>query len=243
MRSALPFTLALASLALSSRASAYTDAARFAAPALEGGAGGRFFTGAPADGYACSVCHRGGGTPAIAIDGIPADGWEPNVTYELVLALPAGVRSAGAAMEIADDEGVPQGALALVPEAELDATDRCREGVVATTLSLESTRLIASTNVCGATRARVRWTAPSTPRRGVRVFAAVVAGNDSGDPTGDGASTIALPLRARGAPEASGAVLTQRCSARPGAGESSAAMMMLALVAATLAARRARARP
>lgn len=228
--------------ALPSRAHAYLDGARFDAPAIEGGAGGRSFTGAPADGYTCSVCHRGGGTAPIAIAGIPPDGWAPGVTYELTLTMPEGTRTAGAALEIAGDDGADAGALALVPDAELDASDRCRDGASATSQVLAGERLIARIAVCGAARARVRWTAPAMPQSGVRLFASAVAGNDSADASGDGVTAIVLPLRTRAAPESEGAILTQRCSATAGRNGRAGVGTALALTFAAVLARRRRAR-
>lgn len=226
---------AFAITAPASSARAYLDTARFEAPAIEGGGGGRSFTGAPADGYTCAVCHRGGGSPALDVAGIPEDGWEPGATYELVVTLPAATRNAGAALEIAGDDGRGRGAIAIVPDAELEAGDRCRDGVTATTLALDAgERLVARTNVCGAARARVRWTAPPTAESGVRLFVSAVAGNDSADPSGDGASAVVLPLRARGAPEAEGAMLGQRCSTTQGAGSTGVAATTLALAALVL---------
>jgi hypothetical protein len=237
--------LVVALVAIASPAHAYLDPARFDAPAIDGGAGGRSFTGAPRDGYGCSVCHRGGTPPAVEITGIPDEGWDPGRTYELVVAMPEGVRSAGAAIEIADQEGDAVGTLALVPVAEQQAADQCARdplrGLAATAIVPVPDRLIARTTVCGAERARVRWTAPAEPVTGVRVFAAMVASDDSGDPSGDGASVTARPLRARGAPDVEGAVLSARCSAA--AGGPFAGSVPLVAASAWVLLRRRRTRP
>jgi hypothetical protein len=37
-------------------AHAYSELERFGEPAVDGGGGGRYFTGAPTDGYSCHVC-------------------------------------------------------------------------------------------------------------------------------------------------------------------------------------------
>lgn len=222
-------------LAPASAARAYLDPARFSAPAIEGGAAGRYFTGAPDDGYTCSVCHRGGGEPRLALAGVP-ELWDPGATYELVLTLPEGARSAAANLEIAGGEADGElGTLELVPDAELEAADRCRDDRPATSVVALEGRLVARLEACGAARARVRWTAPATPRTDVRYFAAAVTANDSGDPTGDGAATLVAPLRARGAPEPTGARIAQRCTI--GHGRAEAPWALIAALALLLAAR------
>lgn len=208
----LAILVACCALAAPSPVRAYLDGARFEAPALEGGGGGRFFSGAPADGYGCAVCHSGGTAPVISVAGLPAEGWSPGVTYDLTVAFPEGTRSGGAVVEIADGSGSGVGTLEAIPDAELEAADRCRTGTGATSIVPLADRALARTEVCGAARARVRWTAPTSPVTGLRVFASMVVANDSGDPTGDGATTTATPLRARGAPELEAGHLGQRCS-------------------------------
>jgi len=59
------------------RARAFSEPAYYAADASGGGGGGRWFTGSPAEGYGCSVCHTG---PAqlvsypLYIEGLPHAG-------------------------------------------------------------------------------------------------------------------------------------------------------------------------
>lgn len=240
MRSALAVGLGVAlALAEPGVAHAYLDGTRFAAPALEGGAGGRYFTGAPEDGYSCAVCHRGGGSAPLALEGVPAL-WDPGTTYELTLALPDSVRTAGANLEIADDAGRGQGTLEVIPDAELGDAERCRDGRPATTPVLIEGRLIARVEPCGARRARVRWTAPPMPRTDVRFFASAVTGNDSADPSGDGTSAFVVPFRARGAPDPSGAMLSQRCSIDHATRRRPGTPLALLALAALLARRRQR---
>lgn len=224
--------VALASVAaclalVPARAHAYLDGARFVDPVLEGGAGGRFFTGAPGDGYGCVVCHGGGGTAAVTIEGLPEGGWAPGERYDLSVVFPEGSRSAGAVLEIADENGDPVGDLDLVPDAELEDADRCRDDTAAVVLAPLSGRAVARAEVCGARRLRARWTAPAAPATGVRLFASAVLGDDSGDPTGDPAITLTRPLRARGAPALEDGRLGQSCAARPGRG----GLLPLALLA------------
>jgi hypothetical protein len=87
------------------RAQAYLDGRTFEDDAVNGGGGGRLFTGAPGDGYDCSVCHRGGAPLALTVEGIPSEGWEPGRTYVLAIPFPEGARNVGAVIEVADERG------------------------------------------------------------------------------------------------------------------------------------------
>jgi hypothetical protein len=229
-RALLLLTLAL----LPARARAYLEPARFTDPVLEGGAGGRFFTGAPGDGYGCAVCHDGGAAE-VGVEGLPEGGFEPGAEYDLALIFPADARSAGAVIEIADEMGEAVGALALVPEGELEDADRCRDDAPAVALVPADDRLLARAEVCGARRARVRWTAPDGPVSGVRLFASAVLGDDSGDPTGDPTVTLVRPLRARSAPLLEAGRLGTRCSAAAARAD---APLLLALALLLAIARR-----
>ncbi len=223
-----------------SLAHAYSDGTRFEDPTLLGGAGGRFFTGAPADGYGCAVCHTGGTPPPIVFAGLPAAGWDPGVTYDLTLAFPEGARSASAVVEIADESGQGVGTLELVQDADLDAADRCRDGTAATSIVPVAGRTLARTDACGAARARVRWIAPASALTGLRIFASMVVANDSGDFTGDAAATVATPLRASSAPETEAGHLGQRCSIDHGVGAAPRGSIAWSLFALALLARRRR---
>lgn len=205
----------LATALVPAPALAYRDGARFVEPVLEGGAGGRFFSGAPRDGYGCAVCHEGAAA-SVTVEGIPSAGWDPGATYDLSVIFPAGARSVGAVLEVASEEGDGVGDLELVPDAELEAADRCRDDTAAVDLAPVTGRHVARADACGATRARVRWTAPpAAVAGGVRLFVGAVVADDSGDFTGDAAVTLVRPLRARGAPEVEAGTLAQRCSAAP----------------------------
>jgi MYXO-CTERM domain-containing protein len=54
----------------------------------KGGGGGRWFTGSPAEGYGCSVCHTGFGPEPLYVDGLPTTGYLPGTTYDIRLAWP-----------------------------------------------------------------------------------------------------------------------------------------------------------
>lgn len=85
---------ALVVLVAARDAHAYTEPRSYLEPAQEGGGGGRFFTGSPAEGYACSVCHVSQERERLELSGLPEDGYLPGVTYELRFAWPAYARRA-----------------------------------------------------------------------------------------------------------------------------------------------------
>jgi hypothetical protein len=83
----LACAVVLAALADEARAYSTPDASA-EQPAL-GGGGGRWFTGSPADGFGCTVCHA----PAsgqrhfpLRVAGLPSDGYVPGQRQEIVLA-------------------------------------------------------------------------------------------------------------------------------------------------------------
>ncbi|MBK9033263.1 MAG: hypothetical protein IPL61_18655 [Myxococcales bacterium] len=65
----------------------FSEPERYAEPAIDGGGGGRYFTGAPPDGLSCSVCHGGGDTPEVKIAGLP-DRIDAGKRYEATLTWP-----------------------------------------------------------------------------------------------------------------------------------------------------------
>jgi hypothetical protein len=222
------------------RAQAYLDGRTFEDDAVNGGGGGRLFTGAPGDGYDCSVCHRGGAPLALTVEGIPSEGWEPGRTYVLAIPFPEGARNVGAVIEVADERGRGAGTLEGLAAGELTAEDLCRGDAPAAHGVEAEARTVARADVCGAQRLAVRWTAPSTPVTSLRVFASVVAADDSGDPSGDATGRSASALRARGEPALEGGRLTAGCAVH--GGSSASRWTLVTMLALTLAARRRRTR-
>jgi hypothetical protein len=70
---------------------AFSEPSSYSDEANQGGGGGRWFTGSPADGYGCDVCHTGAPSqpnyPLYAA-GFPEGGYVPGQTYELQLSWP-----------------------------------------------------------------------------------------------------------------------------------------------------------
>ncbi|MGB0681050.1 MAG: hypothetical protein ACPGUV_15480, partial [Polyangiales bacterium] len=162
-------------------AAAYLSRSRFDQTVLEGGGGGRHFTGSPFDGQSCNVCHVGGKEPRMTIDGLPIDtGFDPQTTYSLTLSWPAGTNSA-AAMEMVDAIGFGAGLLQVIPDGEQVAEDRCATGIAAASAAtLDRARSVVGVDACGAQRLRALWTSPANAIAEVNLYAVLVQGDQSG---------------------------------------------------------------
>ncbi len=80
--------LCLGVLGSAESARAFTDPGSFYAKPVDGGGGGRWFTGAPPDGYGCGVCHSGSRAEDLVVEGLPAQGYTPGETYRIRIAWP-----------------------------------------------------------------------------------------------------------------------------------------------------------
>jgi len=199
-------------------AQAYVSASRFDDPAVDGGGGGRHFTGSPSDGYTCAVCHTGGERPEVGVIGLPSDGYVPGTTYDLEVTLPTAAVSA-MALELTDAMGRRAGAVALPPEPALD--ERCEGGageVAGHAMTLPDDRQIIAMDACGASALRATWSAPPESVGPVWFTAIVVMGDASADPTGDGVRELSVLMPIRGG-SAEAAQVGSACSAggAPGA--------------------------
>jgi len=95
-RGSLVFALACASfagvLSLSvDRARAYSTPDAFAERPEAGGGGNRWFSGSPADGYSCNVCHSSAAGQRqfpMYVTGLPLEGYELAEAREVVLSWP-----------------------------------------------------------------------------------------------------------------------------------------------------------
>lgn len=203
----------IAGLAASSSAHAFSDPGRFALPALEGGGGGRQFTGAPGDGFGCGVCHQGGQDPIVAIawrnltNDVPLETalprtFVPGVTYNLTLSWPPDRGSHALQMELMDDLGHSP-LVTLTPPAEASPASRC-DGVGSAPPAFYSHdlgfRRVVGVLDCGASEVSVSFTAPST--KTLTFALGVVLSNSAGNSQGDGVLEIRHELRAEGTPMA-----------------------------------------
>ena len=170
-------------------AHAYSELERFGEPAVDGGGGGRYFTGAPTDGYSCHVCHDDVAAPPVTVTGLP-DHVEPGATYDLTLAWPEDGRKYALALELVDADGNPP-ATALPALADQPPEMRCagdRTGASAAQIVSVVARRIVYVEPCGAHQVTVRFTPPSD--EDLFIGAGVVAAD--GFETSDGDGTFEL---------------------------------------------------
>ncbi|MEY4512567.1 MAG: hypothetical protein RLZZ450_4689 [Pseudomonadota bacterium] len=205
-------------LAVPTGSYAFYDPADFAAPALEGGGGGRFFTGSPADGQTCSTCHSGGQPPGVDVAGLPAR-YVPGATYELAVTWSPALGDVGATLEVTDEHGGPAGTLALPPAYAVRDDELCEphsQRLLATKLMhTVDGRAIAGAGVCGASAVRVQWTAPKANVGLVWLAGSVVVSNQKGDVGGDGVTSFVNSVPPFGS--ASAEAMNHGCSAAPSA--------------------------
>lgn len=224
---ALMFLAALAQALSPAVALAYSAGTRFDEPAADavtdtwGGGGGRRFTGSPADGFTCAVCHTDASNAEWAMLGVPEDGWTPRAEVVLDIVWPETLRQAAVALELVHGDGTPAGTVALLDDAELSERERCTGSGVGAHVAWPARdgRTVIASDACGASRLRVRWTAPASGSGPVWLHATTVQGNGSGDATGDAFAAVAFAMQQAGAPPAERSVTDAGCgvtSARGG---------------------------
>ena len=199
-------------------ARAYSDTARFEEGAEVGGGGGRRFTGSPADGFTCAVCHDEEAEAEVEVRGFPTDGYRAGVSYAIELDWPDDALVAFA-LEVVDRNGETSGVLALPAAADLDAAERCASGAIdppppaATLHPTADGRVVAVADGCGANRATIHWAAPDASTGPVFLYVAAVSGDRSGTSDGDAVRTVARSAPAAGSPPAEVSVVDSGCSA------------------------------
>ncbi|MGD8862642.1 MAG: hypothetical protein PVI30_21710 [Myxococcales bacterium] len=90
-RALLRISVLAASMLAAADASAYSTPDAYAAQPSEGGGGGRWFTGSPAEGFGCDVCHSpapGQTTYPLYAAGLPLGGYSLSTVQEVVLSWP-----------------------------------------------------------------------------------------------------------------------------------------------------------
>ncbi len=188
-------------LIATSQASAFSDRVRFADNPAKGGGGGRYFTGSPADGFGCSVCHQGASAPKLQVRGLP-DNFLAGATYDVELAWDNPALSHGIALELVTGENLAAGTLALPDDAAITAAERCKSQLTerpAAQLHFEKGRQVLTVESCGSSLVRFRWTAQAANE--VTFAAAIVRSDASATPQGDGVAELSralLPLGASG---------------------------------------------
>jgi hypothetical protein len=174
----------------SSTAHAFSDPAYFGQATVAAGGGGRYFTGSPADGYTCKVCHEGGPETKLRIVGLPLAGYHTAERYEIVITWPNAAKKFALAMELTDEQGKPAGTVRLPPSDEITAEEFCEPAsdmVSAAMISAASQeRQVINLPDCGAKRLRLLWTAPTTDVGPVLLAGSAVTSDGEGDTHHDG---------------------------------------------------------
>jgi hypothetical protein len=207
---------AVAALCLPSQSRAFSDPSTFDQSAVAAGGGERHFTGSPADGYSCQVCHDGGREPSLRVTGLPLSGYEPGASYEIVVAFGAADKIA-TALEFTDERGRVAGSLRLPEEPEIQPKEYCEpatDKILAASLTeLASGRQIIHVPDCGARQVRFLWTAPRAAQHTIWFSGAAVQSDGEADAYHDGVTEYGRVLSASGTASNWTAAA---CSAAPG---------------------------
>jgi hypothetical protein len=215
-------TTLVCALGLGARASsahAYSSFSDYIRSIQEGGGGGRVFSGTPADGYGCDVCHTGAEGAKLEVLGLPEDGYVPGRAYEITLLWPEAVPHVAIMAELSDTRGQPSGTTALLPYAAWQLGERCENDFPAADLcrvgsdsdgccrdlepdrdgcSLPGARNVLWVLDCDSSFARMVWTAPPTAADDVWFSAEMVTSNLQNDAAGDGVTTVQMRIPPNG---------------------------------------------
>lgn len=176
-------------LAVCSRVHAFQSPSRFLADAVEegGSSGTRFFTGSPADGYTCKVCHTQGEPVHVSVSGIPVEGYVPGRTYPIVIDWQDDLKAVGLNAEITDSSGAALGQLVAPPATQLTAADLCSVGMLSgAVIAPVPPRSVAMLGECGQHQTTLAWTAPASGPPGAAWFSgSLVVSDGNGDVKGD----------------------------------------------------------
>lgn len=218
------------------RALAFSDPATFETDVAEGGGGGRFFTGSPADGYTCKVCHGGAPSPDVQISGLPLDGYKPGNAYEITIDWPDQLENVALALELDDASGKAAGRLRLPPQDELFEPERCvpvGAGIAAGQLIDMDGRTILEVPNCGAQRVRFLWVAPAQDHGAVWFAGSLVRADGMSDVAGDGVTNftgvLASPSQSAEARALSAGCSTARAASDRGGSLAAGVLLITAL--------------
>jgi hypothetical protein len=185
--------------ALLSLVLAFPAPAKFDLPGINGGGGGKRFTGSPRQRYDCGVCHVGevAKLSFTAAGDSPVSGYVAGKSYDLDLSIDGEAKAANVAVEVLDAKGAPAGTLANA--TGLPAEYLCTDGTDPLELRDGATVAIARSCRQGLKSWRVRWTAPDPAVGPVTLYAAGVDGNLDGAVRGDRAGWVQMGFKAPGA--------------------------------------------
>jgi hypothetical protein len=244
--SSLGMLFGLLLLGLCGRAQAFQSPARFLDdPVEKGGGGQRFFTGSPADGYTCKVCHTPGEPVHVEIAGFPVDGYVPGRAYPIVLDWADDLKAVGLNAEFTDQSGVALGELTVPDVSQLTPNDLCSVGKQSGAgVFPMRMRAVVVVGECGQHQTTFVWKAPSVPQSGPAWFSgSLVVSDGNGDVIGDRVTDFRRALSVAGtvAPVTTSITQTSNCAVLArGDGADSVMVSALALAAVWLASRRRR---
>jgi hypothetical protein len=217
---------------------AFSDPTTFQNDIAEGGGGGRFFTGSPADGYTCKVCHSGAPSPDVHITGLPLErGYTPGTAYEVTIDWPDDLDNVALAAELTDGNGKGAGAIRLPPQNELFEPERCvpvSAGLPAAMLIDAPSRTIIEVPNCGARRARFLWIAPAQGHGAVWFAGSLVHADGKNGVLGDGVTNFSTLIPSPSQRSAEVSAVTNGCSTAHVSGEGGARDVSLATLLALL---------
>lgn len=166
------------------RAFAFSDPALFGQGVDKGGGGGRYFTGSRADGYACSVCHRGGPTPKFVVEGIP-DAPVAGTRYDLVVRWDDPATPHALQLELVTPSGAHP-SVTVAAAASLPAASRCEQkadGAPAIYTFDVGVRRIVGVEDCNAAMVTLSFVATGEP---IELAIGAITSDASGTVEGDG---------------------------------------------------------
>lgn len=227
------------------RAAAYAEPSSFGQSVMLGGGGEKFFTGSPAEGYTCQVCHAGATGSAISVLGFPVEGYLPGQTYPITIDWSDDLPAVGLNLEVTDAAGNRFGDLAAMDPAALSPDDLCSggNGVSATEVfDLSNGRRVLTVAKCGQHQTTFQWRAPTQPGQGW-LSGSVVVANRKKDVLGDGVTNISRVFGVQGGPAPQAADFVGSCSVvRPQSQSVPPSCVLLVLVVSGLR-RRPRRKP
>jgi hypothetical protein len=198
----LPILFAL--LAPARHALAFSELSRFSDAVSEGGGAGRWYTGSPADGYNCAVCHADGKAVSVMVSGLP-DRYQLGATYEVLMTWPVAVERISALAEFTDEHGQGAGTVHVPSDAAMDLLepDICQpvglkvpavQRFAAPDFDVSNNRQVVGLTDCGGSQMRLQWTAPAQDAGTVFFSGGVVQSNHMSDLLGDGVVEIFRPV-------------------------------------------------
>jgi hypothetical protein len=189
---------------------AYSELSRFSDATDLGGGAGVWFTGSPADGYDCSVCHESTEPLAVTITGLP-ERYDLGATYEVLMTWPMELEHVSALVEFSDEHGRGAGSVVLPGDAAMAQTesDTCMpyglgipamQRFSAPDFNISNDRQIAGLVDCGGRQLRLQWTAPAQDAGPIFFSGGVVESNHMSDLHGDAVVDLSQPILPRTQP-------------------------------------------